>query len=426
MNDMNDTDDQKVADSDDDSLLPFHAAFMLPVMGFGIVLVRRRRNGVRIAGLLLLAVALAIVGLDQVPASAQLRSLKDKKPIRKLGDPKEDEKKDDKKGGLRSLTGGEIGKAGAAITDGAKTPAEKRKRALAYLLNMPKPPADAKPIEVPGLAPLPPRKAANAALVELGMMLFFDNRISGDADITCAQCHNPAEGWGTRDPLSTGYPGTRYFRNASTVLNVAYADYLYWDGRLGGDDLARVLAAQQPGTVLCVDEAYVEYAAHAEGYRSAADLLAGHDKPLLILRTFSKAWGLAGLRIGFGVTNSAELRRGLDLVRTPFNVNHVAQGGAIAALAHADEMRATVAATVAERERMARGLAALNLRCLPSAGNFLFVDTGRDAGALADGLLDRGVIVKPWKQPGYESWMRISVGTGADTDQLLTALAMLL
>ena len=195
---------------------------------------------------------------------------------------------------------------------------------------------------------------------------------------------------------------------------------------LGGDDLARVLAAQQPGTVLCVDEAYVEYAAHAEGYRSAADLLAGHDKPLLILRTFSKAWGLAGLRIGFGVTNSAELRRGLDLVRTPFNVNHVAQGGAIAALAHADEMRATVAATVAERERMARGLAALNLRCLPSAGNFLFVDTGRDAGALADGLLDRGVIVKPWKQPGYESWMRISVGTGADTDQLLTALAMLL
>jgi cytochrome c peroxidase len=70
------------------------------------------------------------------------------------------------------------------------------------------------------------------------MMLFFDNRISGDADITCAQCHNPAQGWGTRDPLSTGYPGTRYFRNASTVLNVAYADYLYWDGRLGGDDLA--------------------------------------------------------------------------------------------------------------------------------------------------------------------------------------------
>lgn len=195
---------------------------------------------------------------------------------------------------------------------------------------------------------------------------------------------------------------------------------------LGAEDLARVLEAQQPETVLCVDEAYVEYAAHAEGYRSAAELLACHDKPLLILRTFSKAWGLAGLRIGYGVTNSEELRRGLDLVRTPFNVNHVAQAGALAAVEHAADMRATVAETVAERARMAEGLAALGLRCLPSAGNFLFVETGRDAAALAAQLLDRGVIVKPWKQPGYESWMRISVGTEADTEQVLTTLALVL
>ena len=75
---------------------------------------------------------------------------------------------------------------------------------------------------------------------------------------------------------------------------------------------------------------------------------------------------------------------------------------------------------------MAEGLAALGLRCLPSAGNFLFVETGRDAAALAAELLDRGVIVKPWKQPGHESWMRISVGTEADTEQVLTTLAMLL
>ena len=69
-------------------------------------------------------------------------------------------------------------------------------------------------------------------------MLFFDYRISGDADISCSTCHVPEKGWADGEALSTGYPGTRYFRNTPTILNVAYSDYLYWDGRLGGDDLA--------------------------------------------------------------------------------------------------------------------------------------------------------------------------------------------
>ncbi len=209
----------------------FDSALMLSLMGAGVVLLRRRSRGSRIFGLLLLA-AVAYTAFGLVPAEAQIRALGSSK--------KEAAEKAPAKGELRSLTGGHIGTPApaAAITDGAKTPAEKRQRALAYVLDMPKPPAGSKPIKVPGLAPLPPKEAPNAALVELGMMLFFDNRISGDADITCAQCHNPADGWTTRDALSTGYPGTRYFRNTPTILNVAFADYLYWDGRLGGDDLA--------------------------------------------------------------------------------------------------------------------------------------------------------------------------------------------
>ena len=198
---------------------------LLPLLGGGIVLARRRHRGVRMIGLLLLVATVAFAALGHAPVSAQIRSLGPKKA-------------DDKAtGGLRKLGGGAIGGA-PAITAGAKTSAEKVKLALAYLLDMPKPPAGAKPIDVPGLAALPAQDAPDATLVELGMMLFFDNRISGDADITCAQCHNPAEGWATRDPLSTGYPGTRYFRNAPTVLNARFAKYLYWDGRLGGDDLA--------------------------------------------------------------------------------------------------------------------------------------------------------------------------------------------
>lgn len=191
------------------------------------------------------------------------------------------------------------------------------------------------------------------------------------------------------------------------------------------DEMARVLDAQHPETVLCIDEAYVEYAAHAD-FQSALDLLAAHDKPLLILRTFSKAWGLAGIRIGFGVTNRPELKRGLDLVRTPFNVNHIAQVAALAALANTDQMEVAAAATVAERARMADGLTELGLRFLPSAGNFLFVDMGRSSGPIAELLLNQGVIVKPWKQPGYENFMRISVGLAEDTDQLLVALKSVL
>ena len=228
-------------DESDKSFTWFNAVLMLSLLGVGGVLVRRRSRGVRVAGLLLLA-AIAYTALGQIPTHAQLRPLGGEKAgtkaIRPLGSPSgTDGAKPD---GLRSLTGGNIGTAAPApaITDGAASPAEKRKVALAYLLDMPKPAAGGKSINVPGLAPLPPLEAPDAALVELGMMLFFDNRISGDADITCAQCHNPADGWTTRDALSTGYPGTRYFRNTPTVFNVAYADYLYWDGRLGGDDLA--------------------------------------------------------------------------------------------------------------------------------------------------------------------------------------------
>ncbi len=85
-----------------------------------------------------------------------------------------------------------------------------------------------------------------------------------------------------------------------------------------------------------------------------------------------------------------------------------------------------MAATVAERARLARGLEALGLRVLPSLGNFLFAETGQPSSEVAARLLDRGVIVKPWKQPGYERWLRISVGLEEDTDQVLAALKAVL
>ncbi len=90
------------------------------------------------------------------------------------------------------------------------------------------------PPSPPPLAPLPELKPQRPEEVELGKLLFFDNRTSGDADIRCSQCHDPRKGWADGLALSDGYPGTKYFRNTKTILNVAYSDLLYWDGRMDG------------------------------------------------------------------------------------------------------------------------------------------------------------------------------------------------
>ncbi|WP_112310283.1 aminotransferase class I/II-fold pyridoxal phosphate-dependent enzyme [Pseudogemmobacter bohemicus] len=197
--------------------------------------------------------------------------------------------------------------------------------------------------------------------------------------------------------------------------------------------LRQVLAAVHPTAITCLDEAYHEYASVTSGgqdegpdYASAEPLLASHPGPLVILRTFSKAWGLAGLRIGYAMTNNAGLKRGFDLARTPFNTNILAQVAARVALVHPEAVVQAVALATRERERLADALNSLGLRVLPSRGNFLFVDCGRPAGPVAEALLDHGVIVKPWKQPGFGTWLRVSTGSSPDGDQFLAALARVL
>lgn len=91
------------------------------------------------------------------------------------------------------------------------------------------------------LAPLAPLKPPKAEQVELGKLLFFDPRLSGDAAISCATCHDPKKGWGDAKALSTGYPGSEHFRNSQTILNAAYYKRNYWDGRMDGRDLATLV-----------------------------------------------------------------------------------------------------------------------------------------------------------------------------------------
>jgi cytochrome c peroxidase len=87
------------------------------------------------------------------------------------------------------------------------------------------------------LAPLPAAPQQKAEAVELGRLLFFDEKLSGDNAIACAYCHQPEKGWADGQSLSDGYPGSPYFRNAPTLLNAAFQKTLYWDGRLSGSDL---------------------------------------------------------------------------------------------------------------------------------------------------------------------------------------------
>lgn len=93
----------------------------------------------------------------------------------------------------------------------------------------------------PPLAPLPAAKPADPAVVELGRHLFFDPRLSGDAAVSCATCHNPAKGWADGKPLSQGYPGSEYFRNAPSVINARFKTRFMWDGRLDGSDLGTLV-----------------------------------------------------------------------------------------------------------------------------------------------------------------------------------------
>ncbi|MGX7871625.1 histidinol-phosphate transaminase [Mesorhizobium sp. ORM6] len=194
---------------------------------------------------------------------------------------------------------------------------------------------------------------------------------------------------------------------------------------LPAGDLSKVLDAVGDETLIVVDEAYAEYA-EGDDYTSSLPFLGKRDRPWIVLRTFSKAFGLAGLRIGFGIVGDPELRALLDRVRTPFNVNGVAQAAALAALADEEHLTKVVALATMERARLKGFLTDKGLTVAPSRGNFLFFDCRQNASVFVEGLLRQGVIVKPWKQEGFDTYVRVSIGSPAENDHFMSALSQLL
>ena len=170
-----------------------------------------------------------------------------------------------------------------------------------------------------------------------------------------------------------------------------------------------------------VDEAYFEYALDSDGYPDGMEL-AREGRPLVVLRTFSKAYGLAGLRVGYAVM--PEPLAGLvNRIRQPFNVNSVSQAAAAAALTDQDFVRQAVALNAVEMARMCQIVVDLGLTFVPSAANFLLLDLGGRSGEeVYRGLLERGVIVRPMAPYGLPGTVRVTVGLPEENDLFLAAL----
>lgn len=192
---------------------------------------------------------------------------------------------------------------------------------------------------------------------------------------------------------------------------------------LSASQLERLLEVLTPATLLVFDEAYYEYAQDSPGYPDVLARLSQQQIPWIVLRTFSKAYALAGLRVGYGIVSSPALADLIDRLRTPFNVNRLAQVAALAALQDEAHLKAGLEATIRERERVAKVLNEMHLTVVPSVTNFLFFKTDQASDSVHEALLSHGVIVKPWREPGYRHWVRISIGSREQNDQFLTALS---
>lgn len=188
-------------------------------------------------------------------------------------------------------------------------------------------------------------------------------------------------------------------------------------------ELSAFLDRVPQNVVVVVDEAYTEYVDRPD-YASVLEDV-GKRRNLVVTRTFSKAYGLAGLRVGYGVSDP-QVADILNRVRQPFNVNEIAQVSAIAALADREHIRRSRRLNAAELTRLETALGAMGLSFLPSAGNFICVDVGGPGQVVFERLLREGVIVRPVANYGLQNFLRITVGLTEENDRLLEVMGRVL
>jgi histidinol-phosphate aminotransferase len=192
---------------------------------------------------------------------------------------------------------------------------------------------------------------------------------------------------------------------------------------LGAAELADFVAAVPPHTLVVIDEAYYEYA-ESPDYASVVPWL-DRWPILVVVRTFSKAYGLAGLRVGYALSHP-KVADVLNRVRQPFNVNSLALSAAEAALDDSEFLSASRAVNRQGAVQLQAACERLGLTVLPSAANFLCIDLARPSAPIFERLLQRGVIVRPIAGYGLPNALRVTIGTSAENQHFITALTEVL
>lgn len=178
--------------------------------------------------------------------------------------------------------------------------------------------------------------------------------------------------------------------------------------------------------IVVLDEAYFEYACRmqASDYPNGLKLLEQYSN-LIVTRTFSKAYGLAGLRVGYAVSN-LQIANLLNRVRQPFNVNSLALCAATAALSDHDHLHVSVELNINGMQQYRDEFADLGLKYIPSLGNFISVNVGDNAAGVYDALLRAGVIVRPVENYAMPGFLRFSIGTEAENTRAIAALQQII
>ncbi|MBA2651967.1 MAG: histidinol-phosphate transaminase [Tatlockia sp.] len=184
-------------------------------------------------------------------------------------------------------------------------------------------------------------------------------------------------------------------------------------------EILRLLANIPASTILVLDEAYYEYAL-PKGDKNTINMLSRYPN-FVLTRTFSKAYGMAGLRLGYAIA-SPEITALLHRVQPPFAVNQASLVAANAALDDDDFVEKSVELNARGMLQFHQGFDALKIKYLPSSCNFVTIDCQRDAQAIYENLLNVGIIVRPLQQYGLNNHLRITIGTAEQNDRLLDNL----
>jgi histidinol-phosphate aminotransferase len=189
---------------------------------------------------------------------------------------------------------------------------------------------------------------------------------------------------------------------------------------LGRDEVRRFVERVPRDVLILMDEAYGDFA-EGEEFPDTLSMFKNGSRNLLVIRTLSKAYGLAGFRVGYGVADEAVIGV-MNRIKLPFNVTIVSQNAAVGALTDEEFLKATVEGTKAGRGKICEALEGMGLSYVKSGTNFVLIDTWKDADAVTEGLMKRGVIVRSAKMYGAPTSIRVTVGTAGQNETFLRAL----